>query len=50
MRTVRRLFLLTKSLVHMLVESHALTNAEAIEVVQTAEEVKVEVACAAGES
>ena len=42
--------LLTESLVRMLVERHALTNAEAIEVVQTAEEVKVEVAQAAGES
>ena len=42
--------LLTESLIHMLVERGALTNTEAIEVVQTAAEVKVEVASAAGES
>ena len=42
--------LLTESLIHMLVERGALTNTQAIEVVQTAAEVKVEVASAAGES
>ena len=42
--------LLTESLIHMLVERGALTSTEAVEVVQTAAEVKVEVAAAAGES
>jgi hypothetical protein len=42
--------LLTESLLHMLVERSVLTNTEAVEVVQTSAEVKVEVATAAGES
>ena len=42
--------LLTESLLHMLVERHVLTVTEAVEVVQTSVEVKVEVAEAAGES
>ena len=42
--------LLTESLIHMLVDRGALTNTDAVEVVQTAAEVKVEVASAAGES
>jgi hypothetical protein len=42
--------LLTESLIHMLVEQGVLTNLEAIEVVHTAAEVKVEVANALGES
>lgn len=42
--------LLTESLIHMLVDNHTLTNIQAIEVVQTAAEVKAEVAIAAGES
>lgn len=42
--------LLTESLLHMLVETGELTNAQAVVVVHTAAEVKVEVAEAAGES
>ena len=42
--------LLTESLLHMLVANATLTNAEAIEVVTVAAEVKVEVAAASGES
>ncbi len=42
--------LLTESLIHMLVETKRLTNAQAVDVVQTAAVVKVEVAEAAGES
>ena len=42
--------LLTESLIHMLVEHGTITNTEAVEVVQTAAEVKVEVATLAGES
>lgn len=42
--------LLAESTLHMLVESGLLNNAQAIEVVLTAAEVKVEVAEAAGES
>ncbi len=42
--------LLTESLIHMLVDHRALTNTEAIEVVQIAAEVKVEVASSAGQS
>ena len=42
--------LLTESLIHMLVERGAITNTQAVEVVQIAAEVKVEVATAAGES
>ncbi len=42
--------LLTESLLHMLVESRGLTNAQAVDVVHTAAVVKVEVAEAAGES
>jgi hypothetical protein len=42
--------LLTESLLHMLVENGELTNAQAVDVVQTAAAVKVEVAEAAGES
>ncbi len=42
--------LLTESLIHMLVERGAITNTQAVEVVQTAAEVKVEVATSAGES
>ena len=41
---------MTESLLHMLVESRRLTNAQAVDVVQTAAVVKVEVAEAAGES
>ncbi|MBC7799431.1 MAG: hypothetical protein H7Z10_02315 [Gemmatimonadaceae bacterium] len=42
--------LLTESLIHILVDKRTLTAAEAVEVVTTAAEVKVEVAEAAGES
>jgi len=42
--------LLTESLLHMLVESRRLTNAQAVDVVHSATVVKVEVAEAAGES
>jgi hypothetical protein len=42
--------LLTESLIHMLVETRRLTNAQAVDVVHTAALVKVEVAEAAGES
>jgi len=42
--------LLAESLIHMLVETQGLTNAQAVDVVQTAALVKVEVAEAAGES
>ncbi len=42
--------LLTESLIHMLVENRGLTNAQAVDVVHTAQVVKVEVAEAAGES
>jgi len=42
--------LLTESLIHMLVAQGGLTNTQAVEVVQIAAEVKVEVATAAGES
>jgi hypothetical protein len=42
--------LLTESLIHMLVETGELTNAQAVDVVHTAAVVKVEVAQAAGES
>jgi hypothetical protein len=42
--------LLTESLIHMLVETKGLTNAQAVDVVHTAAVVKVEVAEAAGES
>lgn len=42
--------LLAESILHMLVEGHVLTNAEAMEVVTTAAEVKVEVAEGTGES
>jgi hypothetical protein len=42
--------LLAESLLHMLVETGELTNAQAVDVVQTAALVKVEVAEAAGES
>jgi hypothetical protein len=42
--------LLTESLLHMLVETGELTNAQAVDVVHTAAVVKVEVAQAAGES
>ena len=42
--------LLTESLIHMLVERGAITNKEAVEVVQVAAEVKAEVATCAGES
>ena len=42
--------LLTESLIHMLVECGALTNTQAVEVLEIAAEVKVEVATAAGES
>jgi hypothetical protein len=42
--------LLTESLIHMLVETSGLTNAQAVDVVHTAAMVKVEVAEAAGES
>ena len=42
--------LLTESLIHMLVDRGTLTNTDAVEIVQTAAEVKVEVASAAGES
>jgi hypothetical protein len=41
---------LTESLIHMLVETKGLTNAQAVDVVHTAAVVKVEVAEAAGES
>ena len=42
--------LLTESLLHALVEKAILTSAEALAVVQTAMEIKVEVATIAGES
>jgi hypothetical protein len=42
--------LLTESLLHMLVASRRLTNAQAVDVVHSAAVVKVEVAEAAGES
>jgi hypothetical protein len=42
--------LLTESLIHMLVETRRITNAQAVDVVHTAAVVKVEVAEAAGES
>jgi hypothetical protein len=42
--------LLTESLIHTLVENSAITNGQAIEVIRTAAEVKVEVATAAHES
>lgn len=42
--------LLTESLIHMMVEKSVITNGEAIEVIQTAAEVKIEVATAEGES
>jgi hypothetical protein len=42
--------LLTESLIHTLVENSTLTNVEAIELIRTAAEVKVEVATAAHES
>jgi len=42
--------LLTESLIHTLVESSAITNVQAIELIRIAAEVKVEVATAAHES
>jgi hypothetical protein len=42
--------LLTESLVHTLVGKHILTNRDAIDLIQVAADVKVEVATAAGES
>ena len=42
--------LLTESLIHSLVENNNLTNEGALDVIQTAAEVKAEVATAAGES
>ena len=42
--------LLTESLIHMLVERCVINNADSIDVVRTAAEVKEEVAIAAGES
>lgn len=42
--------LLTESLIHCLVDKGALTNTEAIEVIQTAQAVKLEVATSDGES
>jgi hypothetical protein len=42
--------LLTESLIHALVENAALSNADAVGVIRTAAEVKVEVAEAADES
>lgn len=42
--------LLTESLIHMLVERATLTTADAVVVIKTAAEVKVEVAAATGES
>ncbi len=42
--------LLTESLIHMMVERGVITNTQAVEVVQIAAEVKVEVATSAGES
>jgi len=42
--------LLTESLIHMLVDHRMLSHAQALEVIQIAAEVKVEVAAAAGES
>lgn len=42
--------LLAESTLHMLVETGVLINSQAIEVVRTAAEVKIEVAHAAGES
>lgn len=42
--------LLTESLIHALVDKATLTNAEAIEVIEIAQEVKCEVATADGES
>lgn len=42
--------LLTESLIHALVEKHTLTNQDAIDLIDVAAGVKVEVAAAAGES
>ena len=42
--------LLTESLIHTLIENAAMSNQDAIQVVRSAAEVKVEVATAAGES
>ena len=42
--------LLTESLIHMLVQTHALRNVDAITTIDIAADVKVEVAEAAGES
>ena len=42
--------LLTESLIHTLVENSTITNVEAVELIRTAAEVKVEVATAAHES
>lgn len=42
--------LLTESLIHTLIENAAMSNMDAIQVVRSAAEVKVEVATAAGES
>ena len=42
--------LLTESLVHMLVENRTLSNGQAIELIQIATDVKMEVAAASGES
>ena len=42
--------LLTESLIHTLVERRVLTNEDAVEIVISAVEVKVEVATASGES
>lgn len=42
--------LLTESLIHLLVDRRALTNADAIEVIEVAQEVKFQVATAEGES
>ena len=42
--------LLTESLIHTLVENSTLTNVDAIELIRSAAEVKVEVATAAHES
>lgn len=42
--------LLTESLIHSLVDKATLTNAEAIEVIEVAQEVKCEVATSDGES
>lgn len=42
--------LLTESLIHTLVENQTLTTADAVLVIETAAEVKVELAAATGES